>query len=109
MTSNAELFRFLQKLVNDMYEDLELPGFPDVVVRLQQTLADEKSNARDIVRLVSSDPALSAKLLQQALADNLTKFETVFGEIKLPPGKSLADDLFRALQPPEPPKPEGQA
>ena len=66
MSSNAELFRFLQKLVNDMYEDLELPGFPDVVVRLQQTLADEKSSARDIVRLVSSDTALSAKLLQLA-------------------------------------------
>jgi HD-like signal output (HDOD) protein len=66
MSSNAELFRFLQKLVNDMYEDLDLPGFPDVVVRLQQTLADEKSSARDIVRLVSSDTALSAKLLQLA-------------------------------------------
>lgn len=66
MSSNAELFRFLQKLVNDMYEDLDLPGFPDVVVRLQQTLADEKSSARDIVRLVSSDAALSAKLLQLA-------------------------------------------
>lgn len=66
MTANAELFRFLQKLVNDMYEDLDLPGFPDVVVRLQQTLADEKSSARDIVRLVSSDASLSAKLLQLA-------------------------------------------
>ena len=66
MTSRADLFSFLQKLVNDMYEDLELPGFPDVVVRLQQTLADDKSSARDIVRLVSSDTALSAKLLQLA-------------------------------------------
>jgi len=52
---------------------------------------------------------LSAKLLQKALADNLTKFESVFGEIKLPPGKTLADDLFRSLQPPEPTKPEGTA
>lgn len=66
MTANAELFRFLQKLVNDMYEDLDLPGFPDVVVRLQRILADEKSSARDIVRLVSSDAALSAKLLHLA-------------------------------------------
>ncbi len=66
MTSRADLFSFLQKLVNDMYEDLELPGFPDVVVRLQQTLADDKSSARDIVRLVSSDTALGAKLLQLA-------------------------------------------
>jgi hypothetical protein len=48
---------------------------------------------------------LSAKLLQRALADNLSKFETAFGEIKIPAGKSLADDLFRSLQPPEPPTP----
>lgn len=66
MTANAELFRFLQKLVNDMYEDLELPGFPNIVARLQQTLADDNSSARDIVRLVSSDAALSARLLQLA-------------------------------------------
>lgn len=46
---------------------------------------------------------LSAKLLQRALADNLGKFEAAFGEIKVPQGKSLADDLFRSLQPPEPP------
>lgn len=50
---------------------------------------------------------LSAKLLQRALADNLSKYETIFGEIKVPQGKSLADDLFHL--PPEPPKPEGQA
>lgn len=52
---------------------------------------------------------LSAKLLQRALADNLAKFETTFGEIKVPQGKTLADDLFRSLQPPDPPKPEGNA
>jgi hypothetical protein len=46
---------------------------------------------------------LSAKLLERALADNLSKFEATFGEIKVPVGKSLADDLFHSLQPPEPP------
>lgn len=46
---------------------------------------------------------LSAKLMQRALADNIAKFETTFGEIKVPQGKSLADDLFRSMQPPEPP------
>lgn len=55
---------------------------------------------------------LSAKLLQRALADNLVKYETTFGEIKIPQGKTLADDLFHSLQPPEPltpppVKPEG--
>src|SRR3989304_2312622 len=48
---------------------------------------------------------LSAKLLQRALADNIAKYETTFGEIKVPQGKSLADDLFHSLLPPEPPKP----
>lgn len=49
---------------------------------------------------------LSAKLLQRALSENLTKFEAQFGEIKLPQGKTLADDLFKSIQPPDPPEPK---
>lgn len=47
---------------------------------------------------------LSAKLLQRALAENIAKYETNFGEIKVPQGKSLADDLFRNMQTPEAPE-----
>ncbi|MEZ5565151.1 MAG: HDOD domain-containing protein [Gammaproteobacteria bacterium] len=65
-TNNAELFKFLQKLINDMYEDFELPGFPDVVMRLHRTLGDSSSSVRDIVRLVSAEPSLSARLLHLA-------------------------------------------
>lgn len=46
---------------------------------------------------------LSAKLLQRALAENIAKYEANFGEIKIPQGKSLADSLFRSLQPPDDP------
>jgi hypothetical protein len=42
---------------------------------------------------------LSAKLLQRALAENLAKYENNFGEIKIPQGPSLADHLFRPVQP----------
>lgn len=53
---------------------------------------------------------LSAKLLHRALSENLTKFEAAFGEIKMPQGKSLADNLFGSLNNPEnpddPPKDE---
>lgn len=45
----------------------------------------------------------SAKLLLRALTENLARYEAAFGEIKVP-GNSLADTLFRNLQPPEPPK-----
>jgi hypothetical protein len=47
---------------------------------------------------------LSAKLLHRALSENLSKYETTFGEIKIPQGKSLADSLFRSAPPPESPK-----
>lgn len=46
---------------------------------------------------------LSAKLLQHALAENIAKYETTFGEIKIVQGKSLADSLFRSPLPPEEP------
>ena len=46
---------------------------------------------------------LSAKLLMRALAENLARYESVFGEIAVP-NTSLAENLFRPHQPPEPPK-----
>jgi len=47
---------------------------------------------------------LGAKLLYRALADNLNKYETAFGEIKVPGENSLADYLFRPPQPPQSPQ-----
>lgn len=50
---------------------------------------------------------LSAKLLQRALADNIKKYEANFGEITVPRGNSLADQLFNPpATPDEPGKPE---
>jgi hypothetical protein len=57
------------------------------------------SPARVCTRVVMSP--LGAKLLQRALAENLSRYETAFGEIKVPGEGSLADFLFR---PPAPPK-----
>lgn len=47
---------------------------------------------------------LSAKLLVRALAENIARYESVFGEINVPNNPSLAENLFRPHQPPEPPK-----
>ena len=55
--------------------------------------------ARVCTRVVMSP--LGAKLLQRALAENLSRFEAAFGEIKIPGEGSLADFLFR---PPAPTK-----
>jgi len=59
-----------------------LPGVPNAQVRS---------------RVVMSP--LGAKLLIRALADNLQRYETAFGEIKVPGEASLADYLFRPANP----------
>jgi HD-like signal output (HDOD) protein len=46
--------------------NLELPGFPDVVVSIHRALSDESTSARDVVRLVASEPALAARLVHLA-------------------------------------------
>jgi hypothetical protein len=46
---------------------------------------------------------LGAKLFFKALADNLTRYESAFGEIKIPGGGSLADQLFHPPPPDKPP------
>lgn len=47
---------------------------------------------------------LGAKLFFRALAENLSKYETAFGEIQLPGSSSLAEHLFKPNNPPEPPE-----
>ena len=47
---------------------------------------------------------LGAKLFLRALIENLSKYETVFGEIRVPGEPTLADNLFRGY-PPSPPAP----
>jgi hypothetical protein len=61
--------------------------------------------ARVCARLVLTP--LCAKALQRALTDNLAKFESQYGEIHIPEGPSLAEQLFGkpTVDPtPEPPK-----
>lgn len=48
----------------------------------------------NVVSRVLMSP-MHAKMLQRALAQNITNFERQFGEIRLPQQPSLADQLFR--------------
>ena len=44
---------------------------------------------------------LGAKLLQRALSENLQRYEAAFGEIKIPGDPTLADHLFKPMNPPD--------
>lgn len=64
---NATAFKFVQNLAADLSkDDLELPGFPDTVLRLQRALADENTSVKDIVALIECDPALAARIMRLA-------------------------------------------
>lgn len=47
---------------------------------------------------------IGAKLLLRALAENISRYEATFGEIRMPGDSPLANDLFRQVKPPEPPE-----
>ena len=49
---------------------------------------------------------IAAKLFLRALSENLNKYETTYGEIKMPGGGSLADYLFRQSGSSQEPSPE---
>ncbi len=55
-----------------------------------------------LARIVMSPVA--AKLFYRALGENLAHYEAAFGTIPVPGDTSLADNLFRGIHPPEPPK-----
>lgn len=70
---------FIERLAQDLNDKrLELPAFPDSVIRIQQAVQDRNKDVDDIVDILSSDPALAARLLQLA---NSAAMRTGGGEI----------------------------
>jgi hypothetical protein len=70
----------------------------DLVIDFGQILPGE-TRARIKARVMMSP--LAAKLLLRALTENLARYETAFGQINIPGNSSLAEHLFRPLNPPE--------
>lgn len=56
---------FVQQLAGDLNKgDLELPMFPDSVVRIQQACQVEEVDIDEVIQIISSDPALAARVLE---------------------------------------------
>jgi hypothetical protein len=79
----------------------------EIVVDFAQIMP-QVQRARVRARVVMTP--LNAKLVLRALGDHLARYEAAFGEIVLPAGGSLAEQLFRP-PPGEPPRdasPDGE-
>ncbi len=96
---------------------LELPTDLELVYANLARIAHSPSDiVIDFAHLLPGEPRakirsrvvmtpLSAKLLVRALTENISRYESAFGEINIPINSTLADNLFRPFQqPPEPPK-----
>jgi len=67
MNTSGPAFEFVQQLAGSLGSgEIDLPAFPDVVGRLQATLADEEAGVREVVGVISSEPVLTARLLKMA-------------------------------------------
>jgi hypothetical protein len=77
------------------------PG--ELVFDFAQLLPGDAS-AEIITRVLMSP--IGAKLFYRALGDNLQRYESVFGEIRLPVDDNLANKLFKDLHPPDKPSEE---
>jgi HD-like signal output (HDOD) protein len=64
---DTEAFAFVQALASELSKGkVDLPSFPDIALRVRQVLADEQVSQDQVVRVVGSEPALAARLLQIA-------------------------------------------
>lgn len=60
-------FAFVQALAAELSGGkVDLPGFPEIVARVRQALADENASADKIARVIGAEPVLAARLLQMA-------------------------------------------
>lgn len=63
----SELARLVEALNVELAgEKIDLPSFPDVATRVRRALTNEEVDVDAVVRIVSAEPALAARLLQLA-------------------------------------------
>lgn len=59
--------RILTELIDELENDkLVLPSLPEVALKVRETLDDENVNTKTVAKVISTDAALSAKLIQVA-------------------------------------------
>ena len=74
-------FAFVQALAAELSSGkVELPGFPDIVARVQHVLADENVSTDKVVKVLGTEPVLSGQLMSVANSVALN-----------PSGKSITD------------------
>lgn len=65
--ADPRAFAFVQELASALSRGkIELPSFPDIALRVRKVLSDENVSQENVVRVVGSEPALAARVMQIA-------------------------------------------
>jgi HD-like signal output (HDOD) protein len=65
--TTKDAFQFVQALAAELsLGAVDIPGFPAIVQKIREVLADETSSAEKVARVVGADPVLAARLLNLA-------------------------------------------
>jgi HD-like signal output (HDOD) protein len=79
--ASTDAFEFVRQLATELSQGaIELPSFPDVAVRIQKVLANERADADRIVRVIGAEPMIATRVLSMANSAALN-----------PQGKPVAD------------------
>ena len=79
----AVAFGFVERLAQDLKDErLELPAFPEAVLRIQQALQAADTDTADVVRILSSEPALAARLLRIANSAEFRRADTEITDLR---------------------------
>lgn len=82
-TAHAVGFSFVERLAQDLRDErLELPAFPEAVIRIQRVLQSADTRTEDVVRILSSEPALAARLLRMANSAEFRRVDQNITDLK---------------------------
>ena len=71
---SQDAFAFIQSLAGELSAGkVDLPSFPEIAVRVRRILSDPNSSVDQVVRVVGSEPALSARLMRIANSASLNR------------------------------------
>jgi HD-like signal output (HDOD) protein len=66
-TTTHDAFLFVRALATELSSgEVDLPGFPEIVVRVRRALADDEVSAEKVARILGAEPVLAARLLRMA-------------------------------------------
>jgi HD-like signal output (HDOD) protein len=82
-TCQSDMARLVESLhVELASEKIDLPSFPDVATRVRRALTNEQVDVDMVVRIVSAEPALAARLLQLANSAALNPVGRRFADLR---------------------------